>query len=766
MKIAIVGAPAAPGQELTKAFLGQGHDLLLLGDQSVQPPVWLTDLEPKDDQILRYSGYDSPTLGALYLALAASEDVFESLDGVLLVVSPPNLAGKDQNLDPWLASQSALWEDIRTYFLNKIDSRIGLICLGEKEGPTQAFEQLLNRVGAAPMDGFATGSNPGAFCGDTKDCVTKAQQFFDEPAHSFFSRIKENPFEVILASLLFVFAFDLYFVLASKYSYLPGFGRFNNLFFGADHIDKLRGWALFHDGVNPLVPLGAVPGTWFLKLFTSSHGNAVLMFCGVVAALAVSAFFVLCKRLTDRRSEALAMSLLFCFSMSQLYFSGVPGVYGLATLSLIPTYLLALHSLRAKKMSWLPWVGVATLSFGILMINVIQPILVFLVVLYVARGDRKGKVKKLLCFVFGFVLLTGLLSVFQRLIFPSTEYFFASGVYESQLEYLERKSASSGVLVDDLFKNVFIRNFIGAKPKVAEYIYGERLQLQYYKTALNDSWLGMFTTLLWLGLLVKGTLSNFMNKKRRPFVIAVSLAVIANLSLHTVYGNMEVFQYSTNYTFLVLLLCVGVSKQGKLTRSLWWILVVLVAFHNWGVIRDLVKRYAPLTIFSKEEIIPVIKEGDLWRYYPGRRSPGLTWIDPAYDDSHWAKGPGGFGYGDSDDATLLPEMEDHYSTVFTRHEFEIKDKRSLEDLWIDVDYDDGFVCFLNGQIVAQSNAPRKIFHQCFATETHEAGEKERFFLPVSAVRDGRNVIAIIGLNDELDSSDLSLIVDLTRIGGD
>ncbi len=153
----------------------------------------------------------------------------------------------------------------------------------------------------------------------------------------------------------------------------------------------------------------------------------------------------------------------------------------------------------------------------------------------------------------------------------------------------------------------------------------------------------------------------------------------------------------------------------------------------------------------------LVAEGATWRYLPGSQDPGADWILPDFDASSWREGASGFGYGDGDDETVLSGMEDHYTTVFTRHSFELT--TGFDAAWLEVAYDDGFAAWLNGKRVAGANAPASIGPHSRATGRHEAAS-ERFVISAALLQPGRNVLAVVGLNRSKDSSDLSLRVAL------
>jgi hypothetical protein len=67
-------------------------------------------------------------------------------------------------------------------------------------------------------------------------------------------------------------------------------------------------------------------------------------------------------------------------------------------------------------------------------------------------------------------------------------------------------------------------------------------------------------------------------------------------------------------------------------------------------------------------------------------------------------GATGIGYGDNDDATVLSDMVNKYVSVYLRRKFAIANPEQLQNLILSVDYDDGFIAYLNGTEVARSKS--------------------------------------------------------------
>ena len=95
----------------------------------------------------------------------------------------------------------------------------------------------------------------------------------------------------------------------------------------------------------------------------------------------------------------------------------------------------------------------------------------------------------------------------------------------------------------------------------------------------------------------------------------------------------------------------------------------------------------------------IVMADDTWHYHLGSASIPADWKDPGFNDDSWSEGPGGIGYADGDDQTVISNT----MSVYLRMDFEILDTSKIEMLILHADYDDAFVAYLNGVEVARSN---------------------------------------------------------------
>ncbi|MBP8304338.1 MAG: right-handed parallel beta-helix repeat-containing protein [Phycisphaerae bacterium] len=168
--------------------------------------------------------------------------------------------------------------------------------------------------------------------------------------------------------------------------------------------------------------------------------------------------------------------------------------------------------------------------------------------------------------------------------------------------------------------------------------------------------------------------------------------------------------------------------------------------------------------------VTFVSPGDTWRFFRGTEAPSTqaeAWAAPDFNDSPWDLGPGGFGYGDSGHATALSNMRGNYLSLYIRRAFTVSAPLPDQALELTIDYDDGFIAYLNGKEVARRQMPAgPATYKTTASASHESGTAESIVL--GRARDllvaGVNVLAIEGHNNSKTSSDFMLIPALRTQG--
>ena len=89
-----------------------------------------------------------------------------------------------------------------------------------------------------------------------------------------------------------------------------------------------------------------------------------------------------------------------------------------------------------------------------------------------------------------------------------------------------------------------------------------------------------------------------------------------------------------------------------------------------------------------------------WKYLNPDYEPHPLWEWPEFVDTSWQTGFGGFGFGDDDDTT---RTVDTLRTIYLRKKFIVQDTSKIINALFHIDYDDGFVVYLNGHEIIREN---------------------------------------------------------------
>ena len=100
----------------------------------------------------------------------------------------------------------------------------------------------------------------------------------------------------------------------------------------------------------------------------------------------------------------------------------------------------------------------------------------------------------------------------------------------------------------------------------------------------------------------------------------------------------------------------------------------------------------------------------------------------------WFMGTGTIGYDDNKAFSGSPELSDMkggYTTVYLRKYFSVSDLSTIQTMILSAKYDDGFVCWINGNYVASSNSSTTSpgYNAKASTESRESSTYDTFSWP-------------------------------------
>ena len=193
----------------------------------------------------------------------------------------------------------------------------------------------------------------------------------------------------------------------------------------------------------------------------------------------------------------------------------------------------------------------------------------------------------------------------------------------------------------------------------------------------------------------------------------------------------------------------------------------------------IVHQYAPRTPSQQTDVsyglsmtsseTTLVNDATPMRYLaPANNSVDAVWRMTAYNDSAWSLGTAGIGYevspGSANDFTPFIDavVAANTATAYTRFAFNVADPDAFSSLKLEMIYDDGFVAYLNGVLIASANAPGGLAWNSIATGQRgdEVVLADYVDFDVSGELDelqqGVNVLAVHALNQS-GSSDMLMI---------
>jgi len=163
----------------------------------------------------------------------------------------------------------------------------------------------------------------------------------------------------------------------------------------------------------------------------------------------------------------------------------------------------------------------------------------------------------------------------------------------------------------------------------------------------------------------------------------------------------------------------------------------------------------------------LVAANSVWSYRAEHSPAPADWMRPGFDDAGWPAGPAQLGFGEGDEATVIPggTPTNRPLTSYFRHTFAVEDPRAVTDLVARLIRDDGAVVWLNGFEVIRSNLPAtgSISYHTLATGAGpNAIDNAAYTFPLdpAALVAGPNVLAVEVHQSDATSSDLSFALTL------
>ena len=386
----------------------------------------------------------------------------------------------------------------------------------------------------------------------------------------------------LLAGLVLL-SLALYGVLAFRLAQ-GAYLDYYNLAFDFDPIRTIAALAVtppdFLNVKHPLVVL-LRPLAWpfLLAGFTAKEAVALLM--SGFGAASVALCFVFLRKAPIERSIAAALTLLFIVTGSQIFTSIITETYGIASFSIILTWVIAQARLRdASRFRRLRYVA-GVLTFGTTITNVVQTFLAEFLVAW--RSERLIRAVRR-CVVFGVILLLPVVilavAVWHNVL---REELRDPVLALKHVSWLQTKGPRTGPL--QVLMTFFTFSFVS--PSYSWLMLPEGVNMPDFRDYAFPL-AGRIAAPLWLAFCATGTVAALLHRRYRIIAAGLAVALVVNLLFHLDFQfRGSLYLYAAHMHFLIFALAAGLAPwlsaarwSGRAYIAAVLLLAVLVGADN------------------------------------------------------------------------------------------------------------------------------------------------------------------------------------------
>lgn len=161
-------------------------------------------------------------------------------------------------------------------------------------------------------------------------------------------------------------------------------------------------------------------------------------------------------------------------------------------------------------------------------------------------------------------------------------------------------------------------------------------------------------------------------------------------------------------------------------------------------------EYKKPTNEPKEKAAPavdhkvIIPRESSWTYLAGNPPRGLEWTHLDFDSQGWLTGTAAFGFGEGSYKTDLTPLRRKSNSIYLRKEFQIPQVDRVTEMGLWIDYQAGFVAYINGREVARVGVTRSNGKNAQGIKRREDTGPVYVTLNdiYNCLKDGANVLAI------------------------
>ncbi len=166
---------------------------------------------------------------------------------------------------------------------------------------------------------------------------------------------------------------------------------------------------------------------------------------------------------------------------------------------------------------------------------------------------------------------------------------------------------------------------------------------------------------------------------------------------------------------------------------------------------------------------PIIAFGSAWKYLADGSNQGTAWRAPAFNDAAWPSGNGELGYGDGDEATVVPFVDvdavaagvQKNATTYFRKTFNVTNAAGIIGANLTIEFDDAALVYLNGNFLGATAGITNGAAFDYYTGAAIEDTTNTFTVPPGTLLEGANTLAVEIHQAGNGSSDISFNCSLT-----
>ena len=363
------------------------------------------------------------------------------------------------------------------------------------------------------------------------------------------------------AHILFVLFFNPIGVLFSKIIWLviSGILYFDPTGILLRKLNSILAETGFGSFTDPTNRIKTVP----LFISEVSALTSSVLLNSLFGALCVLLVYVFFKKVGLKSSQAILYSVILGLSSAHLFFGLHPETFIFGASSIILGHLLAVT--HPEKLVY--FVPAGLVCFGVTITNFFQSIVAYWFSFEQSQSNPK-RLRKLIVFILLVVIISLLLSILQKIIYPNASLFFSPKSENEALVSTYSKFFFKSSQILDFLKRIvvllgyiFIYNFVAPKLDIS---WKSNIPWVDFDTSSIVAFHppGIIASLIWLALLL-WSIYRFIKFGiyKLTVVKGLALCILFNFVLHVFFGDV-LFLYSPHWTFL-LIACIAFSLSSR-----------------------------------------------------------------------------------------------------------------------------------------------------------------------------------------------------------